>query len=477
MAVFLLLCIILGPRLFRSFWVDEAGTFWMAQGGPIAAIRKTWSWPGQSVLYSFIESFFVANSGPAREFLLRIPTLAGMLASFYFLYRFSESAMGKGSGLVAVILFAFHPITLQVFRQARPYSLALAAVAASCWALNRWVDTRENRCLAGYIAACTLVIYFHYFFAVIFLAHAVYLLYAFAIDRRFDRWTYILGAYAVIVILATPLWPHIKLLLHEAHTLPFVARPTIQQLTEFLLPSMIMLGALTSAFLVQFFFPDVLRRPIPLQRGVLVLLFCWWLIGPALFFLASILTPMRVFVPRYLAFSVPAQALLVAYIGYTVFGAISARIWAIVAVLLSTASPLSMIAGRGVGSEELMPFMRIIRSESVNSAPPVFYSSPLPESNFYDWQDGLSGMSRLYAPFVVYPMKNKLLPLPYKLTDSVKTHIGTLLQSQLRNQREVIFITHEPPDWNAWMVAQFKEAGFKASILQPDVYSVILFKR
>src|SRR5690349_17276305 len=26
-----------GPRLLRSFWVDEAGTFWMVYKGPIAA--------------------------------------------------------------------------------------------------------------------------------------------------------------------------------------------------------------------------------------------------------------------------------------------------------------------------------------------------------------------------------------------------------------------------------------------------------
>src|SRR3954451_6762838 len=53
-----LVALIWGPRLLRSFWVDEAGTYWMAMGGPIAAIQKSWHWPGQSVLYSVVESFF-----------------------------------------------------------------------------------------------------------------------------------------------------------------------------------------------------------------------------------------------------------------------------------------------------------------------------------------------------------------------------------------------------------------------------------
>ena len=472
-----LLCLTLGPRLFRSFWVDEAGTFWMAQGGPLEAIHKTWQWPGQSVLYAFIESFFQVNNGVLREFVLRLPTLVSAIVAYYFIYRLAEDALGKASGLTAVVLFAFHPLTLQIEAQARPYGPAMAAVIASCWALNRWVVKRENRILAGYIVSSALVVYFHYFFAVIFLAHACYLLYVFLIDRQSTHWKRIIGAYLAIGILVCPLWPHMRLLLREAHTLPFVAPPTIPQLTEFLLPSLLIFGALTAALIVQFFFPNALRKPPAFDRSFLVLLFAWWLLGPAIFFLTSVATPMRVFIARYMTFAVPAQALILAYIGFSVFGPASSRVWALLAVLLSTGSPLSMIAGRKVGYEELMPFMRVIKAESVKANPPVFYSSPLPESNFYDWKDGLSGTARLFAPFVVYPMPNKLLPLPYWLTDEVKADIQDVVRKRLREQREVLFVTHEPQSWNAWMIAELKQAGFSAKVVQPNGYSVTIFTR
>jgi len=74
-------------------------------------------------------------------------------------------------------------------------------------------------------------------------------------------------------------------------------------------------------------------------------------------------------------------------------------------------------------------------------------------------------------------MKNRLLPLPYKLTDSVKSYISDTIQTQLKDQPEVIFITHEAPYWNAWMISKMAAAGYHAVTLQPNLYSVIIFKQ
>jgi Dolichyl-phosphate-mannose-protein mannosyltransferase len=481
LVILLLLCLVLGPRLFRSFWVDEAGTFWMAHEGPIAAIQHTWHWPGQSVLFAVISSFFSLQSGPLREFVLRIPALIGLLVAFYFVYRLAEAAIGRGSGFIAVALFAFHPITLQMGEQARPYSLALAAVTGSCWALYEWVETRERRFLVSFVIASTLIIYLHYFFTFLFVCQMLYLLYVFAVERRLRRWAEILGAYIVAGALALPLWPHMRLLLHEAHTLPFVKAVSFIQVTDYLLPSLPMFSVVAAALLVQFLFPNSLHRPRALNRAFLVLTFCWWVLGPLVFFIISLVTPMRIFLPRYLAFSAPAQSLLIAYAGFSVFGASMGRLWALAAVLLSIASPSpwSILAGRHVGIEELRPFLQIIRRESISHTPPVFYSSPLPESNFYDWQSGLAKGSYLYAPFVAYPMKNKLLPLPYRLTDEVKAHISNVIQSELTREPEVIFVTHSTHEleWNSWLTARMKEAGYNAETVEPNAYSVTIFKR
>src|SRR5579862_5227094 len=63
------------PPLARSLWVDEANSYWMACRGPLAAIQRTSHWPGQSLLYAVITSFFCFDGSPLRDLLLRIPAL------------------------------------------------------------------------------------------------------------------------------------------------------------------------------------------------------------------------------------------------------------------------------------------------------------------------------------------------------------------------------------------------------------------
>ena len=476
--VSLLVTLVWTPGLVRSFWVDEAGTYWMTHNGPIAAIRSTWHWPGQSVLYAFIASFFTMHSGPIREFVLRVPTLIGITAAAYFLYRLAESAIGKDAGTIAAIVFLFHPTTFQLGIQARPYGLAMAAVTASCWTLYEWVETRHRRFLLGYIVASALVIYLQYFFAVVFIAHIAYLLYVFVIEHRGWRWREIMAVYLAVAALVTPLLPHMRLLLREKNSLVYVAPPTIYELGDTFLTSFIVWGFFLAALLVQFFLPESSRRPRALARSFFVLLLFWWLAAPVLFFAASVTSPMRIFVDRYMASSIPAQALLIGYAGYAVFGALAGRVWVLLAVLLTTASPMAILAGRNPGFRELMPFMRIIRQESISKTPPVFFPSGVSEGSFQDWRSGLREDSHLFAPFVAYPMKNKLLPLPHKLNEDAKRYVSQELQTELATETEVLFVgMDDDPAFSRWMIARMKDAGFDDTVKRTNLYHIIIFKR
>ena len=82
--------------------------------------------------------------------------------------------------------------------------------------------------------------------------------------------------------------------------------------------------------------------------------------------------------------------------------------------------------------------MRVIRNESAGSAnalPPVMFQSSLVESNFYDWTSGKhSSQSYLFAPFAAYPISNRLVPLPFRVTPEVEEYIGQELKTDLGNQ-------------------------------------------
>lgn len=144
-ALAIIILLVWGPRLGRSFWVDEAGTWWMAHDGPIAAIQKTWHWPGQSLLYSVIASLFCLPSGPFREFVLRIPSLLGVGVACYFLYRLAEQAIGRGAGFITLVLFTLNQVIYYTGTEARPYGLALGSWRRGCFLLGAIQLGRNTR--------------------------------------------------------------------------------------------------------------------------------------------------------------------------------------------------------------------------------------------------------------------------------------------------------------------------------------------
>ena len=471
-ATAILFAVVWGPRFARSFWVDEAGTFWMVHEGLIRAVQKTWQWPGQSILYSAIASLFCFDGAPLRDFLLRIPSLIGLAAASYFLYRIAERSIGNRAGMVAVILFLFHPGVTEIGFQARPYPLGIAAVTASCWALGEWVGSRRRSHLLWYILTSVLVIYLHYFFAVILAVHALYLMFVFFVEGRRQRLGEAVLAGAAILLSIVPLIPHLQLMARERHTVPSFQPPALVDLTNFLAPSLLVAGLLVAGCLVPLVRPARLGGRMRLDPGFLFLVTAWWLIGPTLFMVVARATSTGIFLLRYLAFSFPAQALLFAYLGYRLFGAARARVWALAAVVFFAANPLLSMRGKA-GRDELLPLIRLIRAEG-NA--PVFFPSLLVESMFSDWRAGNQPDSHLFAPLVAYPIDNQLLPLPFKGTEQAKEYVGEMLDSRLKGTSEVLFVD-QFDDREQWIQDLMRRYGFHATIREVDTFKLYVFRR
>jgi hypothetical protein len=464
------------PFLARSFWVDETNTFWMAHEGIVRAIQKTLHVPGNSLPYSAIAALFCFDGLPFRDVLMRLPSVIGIAVAAWFLYRIAEGQIARGAGVVAIILFLLHPDVVFIGTQARPYALAIGAVVASCWALCEWVETRSRIYLLWYVLASTLVIYLHYLFAAIFGVQILYLLFVLLVDRRTSRWLEILCAGVVVIILALPLIPQLKLLASESHTYSFAGAPPLKDLTDYLVPSVLVLGLLVVGYLLPVFYPNLVRRDIKLQPAFLFFLAAWWLLGPTLFFAVSKWTSMHIFVPRYLAFSLPAQALLFAYIGIRLFGSAGARVWALAAVLLVAANAL-YVGFHGYAARELLPLIRLVRSEP-NA--PVFFPSLLVESQFHDWRAGNQPDSYYFAPLVAYPIPNRVIPLPYAPTADIKAYISDVIDTQLNGTSEVLFVA-AGDSWESfatdWVTDRMRLAGFHAAVRRGGSFMVLVFTK
>jgi hypothetical protein len=467
------------PPMLRSLWIDEAGMFWMARGGPLAAIHKTWNWPGQSILFAAITSLFCFEGSPIRDILLRLPALLGAAAACYILYRFANDAIGPGAGLIAALLFAFTPATIVLATAARPYSCAMAAAAASCWTLYRWTQSRQRRWLAAYVVSLTLVFYFHYMFSLILAAHAALLAWEFFRERRFTRAGELIMAYVAVILLVLPLVPALLLLVRESHTLSYTPKPTTVDLAELLLHPVFGAGLLLTGILAHTMYPDVAKEGEAWRPGFVMMMVIWWCAGPLIAFAVANVTSAEIFVLRYLSYSAMGLVLLLTSVGYSLFGPKVGFAWILVAALLTTGNPLHVVAHlRTPGVDELRPAMEVIENESAgqSSLPPVLVRSDLTESNFHDWQAGNVPQSYLFAGFVAYPMKNTLVPLPYRLTDPVKDHVVQLIDHSLSNEHKILFVTNNP-SWIPWIDEQFEKAGFASRWIKPNHYSVGVFER
>ncbi|HTP31269.1 MAG TPA: hypothetical protein VMJ75_03785 [Candidatus Acidoferrales bacterium] len=461
------------PLLFRSFWVDEAGTYWMVHEGVAQSIPKTLVFPGQSILYSIIAAFFCFDGSPLRDFLLRIPSVIGIVLAAYFLFRIGETWIGRGAGLAAVALFIFHPDLTLIGYQARPYALAIGAVTASCWSLLEWDRNRFRKHLVLYLLASLLVFYLHYFFAAILAVHAIYVAYVALLRGRITRIWELFCAWCAIPLLSLPLVPHLRSLMRERTTMPYLHAPSIRDLTDYLGPSELLAGLLIAAVVMAFLYPRPAAHAGERKPELMILILAWWLVGPLLFFMISRATPMTVFVPRYLAFTYPGQALALTYLGYLAFGARGARVWALAGVLAFAANPLILTRWKN-GKDELLPIIRLVRARP---NVPVFFPSLLQQSLFYDWRAGNRPDSYLFAPLVAYPISNPLLPMPVAPIEEAKVYLSGFIDSRLTAVPEVLFVDKDDR-WADWLKDQMSRAGYRAAVEPPaGNFTLYVFRR
>ena len=204
----ILIVIIVGTALSlvdigsESLWLDEAFT-WYFVGQPWDQALQTILKDGVNppAYYVFVKA--LTPNDTLSEVALRFPSVIAQIAGIAFASYLGYQLGGPVGGLVAGLLWATHPLTVWMSRDARPYALAAAMGAAAVAlfvAYNRSPSTR-NAIAAIVILALGLLT--HYFFFV--LAAALVLLTLTNIRRTpegFRRWTVI----TLIALIPLAIW-------------------------------------------------------------------------------------------------------------------------------------------------------------------------------------------------------------------------------------------------------------------------------
>ncbi len=480
-----LAAIVWTPGLLRTYWADEAGTFWMAQHGPAAALAQTLRWPGQSVLYAVLVSLFAHGSTPVREILTRLPSVAGGVVSAWLLYRFAERVAGRGAGVVAAALFITHPSIFRLATSARPYSLALAATIASFYSLYEWLLTRRRVFWTVYVVSSVAVIYLHYLFAFIFAVQILYLLSRRLAERHRDvfPWRDALLATALIAVSAVPLVPLILLLFRNAHSLAYASRPSMNELMIALIPLNTLFAASVAWIVTELWgrsTPGAEQSgfdQIPARKQGLLLMALWWLVGPLFFFALSVMTPLTVFVERYIAFSIPAVCLLMACAAARLLAEPQRWRWMWVTVAILALNPMMLNRFLRPGAEEYGPAIRIVNTLEQQASAPILFRSPLIESNFQNWRAGATPESYLFSPVAAYPLNGPMIPLPNILDDSARSWLNTTMAARLAGTDRILMVARWDEQFVPWMTQYMKGLGYEVHEWKPNYISALEFRR
>jgi mannosyltransferase len=279
-----------------SFWRDEAATL-DAEARPLPALLRMLTNVDAVHGAYYLLLWPVVHTLGSGEFAVRFPSALAMAAAAYGVGVLGARLHSRRAGLFAGLVFAALPQVSRYGQEARSYALVVAvAVLASCL-LPRALAESRRRWWIGYGCAVGVLGLLNLFALLLLVGHAVFV-------RRQARssmglWLRTAGFSCI------PSVPIVALAVNQQDQLSWVTRPdanTGGELAVWLAGSA--LSAVLASVLIGLYLG---RRP---GRHTLAWLAVPWLaLPPLMLIFGSELKP--VYVQRYLAFCLPALALLI----------------------------------------------------------------------------------------------------------------------------------------------------------------------
>lgn len=298
-----------------SFWRDEAVTAEVSRRSPGQILRLLTEIDAVHGLYYLLMHLVSAAFG-SGEAALRLPSVLAGAVTAGCVAGLGRRYGGARLGLTAGLLAAFSPFLARYAQEARPYALVTAAAAVSTLLLATALERGGRRRWAAYAASVVVLGLLNLFGTLLLVAHA------FPARARLRAWA---AAAAAALACLSPL--ALLASTQRGEQLFWLTRPGPGAVAE--LAVLLSGGGWLVAPVAALAAVGAWRRPA--LRPVAV---PWLLLPPALLLAASLLSP--VYISRYVLFTAPAAALLVAA-GLDVLPAVLA--WAGVAALAAGAVP------------------------------------------------------------------------------------------------------------------------------------------
>lgn len=289
-----------------SFWLDECGTAWIAQGAFGELPRRTLLLL-HTPLFGTIASAAAAIGG-IDEVALRLPSWIAIGIAIYLFSRLADELLEPDTARFALAVFTVWPIVAYSAADARPYSFALAALCGCYLFFLRAARSGRNRDFAGFCLCAATLVHLHLLFVYVLGIPVAFLLIFDMPAARLHRTKWLLSAFAVLLLLA-PLAMHYFVMFTWGSRYSFSPMPTWSALLAMLVPARPMLFFLISTILCAGFILRIKLKFSQRDRFSLAFSLLAALFPILLFFAISRLTESRLFVPRYMIPAVPGLAL------------------------------------------------------------------------------------------------------------------------------------------------------------------------
>lgn len=197
--LFMVLCMV---NLRQSIWFDESYSAYLTR----YEYPKVWELTAQDVhppLYYFVLKTWAHFFGHTDFAMRMLSVIFGALA-ILFAYLWLKYKYGAAAAIVGSTFLSISPVFVRYGQEMRMYTMVLAIVFAATYVLQLAIDHGKKRWWVTYAILLALGMWTHYFCALAWIAHLIYLIWVYK-KKIFQK--HIILTYVGAILLYIPWLP------------------------------------------------------------------------------------------------------------------------------------------------------------------------------------------------------------------------------------------------------------------------------
>jgi uncharacterized membrane protein len=394
--------------LGRSFWIDEAVTYWIAAAPLPEVSRRAVSFQGNSPLFFLLEHGIARVFGASEPAMRAVSFFATILAAI-FVHRIARRMFDEHIAFAAVLVYCSLNEVLSYSVIARPYALALLAITVAVDGYLQWLAKGGLRPYAIFLAATAAAAYLQPTFLGVLVLYAIFLFTCRDQAARRSKLKGLLAGSAAIACVSLPAVLQVSNL-QAQNKFQFVP-------VDFVTVARSMIGpALLVAAVCAAFINRIWERGKGGFRGMFRscetnCVAAWWLIPQLLVWAVGGISGNSLFQSRYGAWYLPGLAILVARIVGTIT---PAKMAYVVLVGIQSAALVCIYVYPPYVAESWRELSADLAQRAERGERfPVLVHSTMMESMNPAWMGGAEKEQYLLAPFSKYPIPQAGAAIPW----------------------------------------------------------------